>query len=186
MGKNCEMFTWKRLTDPVLTHSSETAVNSLITCRAKAAVHLVLSASLLFKHSTLFLIINVSKRMHKFHNDKLLMPRSWLSDPWGLKGKGHLSWPPESSLTPCTKQSQHPARSQKVTSPEVSAYWVRGRVETTEWYRNQSEHLERLVGRFDQMYAHLILQARSLQAFCSLMHDSGMMDWLRFLIVRCF
>lgn len=42
---------------------------------------------------------------------------------------------------------------------------MRGRGETTERYRNQWEHPERLVGGFDQMYAHLILQADSLQPF---------------------
>lgn len=34
-----------------------------------------------------------------FHTDSL--PCSWLTNPWGSKGKSHLSWPLKSSLTPC-------------------------------------------------------------------------------------
>ncbi len=155
-----------------------------MTCRAKSPVHFLLSASLHFKH----IIIHASAWTHTHSTNITIafMPRSWLADLWGLKGKGHLSWPLESSLTPCTKQSQHPARSQKVMSPEGSDYRVRGCIATAQGYRNQSEHLEGLVGGFDQMYAHLILQPWSLQGFCSLMYQSGMMDWLSFLILRCF
>ena len=48
----------------------------------------------------------------------------------------------------------------KSISPEVSAYRWRGRVHAVEQYENQSEHLERLVEGFDQMYVLLVLQPR--------------------------
>ena len=50
-------------------------------------------------------------------------------------------WSPPWHLVPNNHTAQR--RAQKVTSPEVSAYRVRGRTETAERHRNQSEHLER-------------------------------------------
>lgn len=57
-------------------------------------VHLVLSAPLHFKHT----------HTHTPHSHiGSLKPHIWLTDPWGLKGKGHPSWPLKSSMTPCSE-----------------------------------------------------------------------------------